>query len=1162
MLERFKTLRGKFLCVLLIPVVIATVIVTAVFGVQFFIDLKNDVLAKKEIIAAHNADLLRAPLWNFDPSHVERMAASIAADADVASVIVRNDQGEIIARVGGPKGELVVQQDIAHIGLNKTYMLGQLEITFHMERIHGAITRQIVQNALLLLSLVVVILVSAVFANRWIVDRPLGRLLGAIRLAEERGSRGPVKWRSQDEIGAVIAAFNAMQEKLGAEERNLRISEARLVDAQRIAKLGNWNWDIGNDELSWSDETCRIFGWEPQSFGATYGAFLETVHPEDRANVEEGVRKALAQEAPYMVDYRIVLPGGGERFVHGEGEVALDGAGKPVHMLGTVQDITERKRAETALDAHRRLAAAIGEIQSQYISESDKRGVFDRVLTTVLGLTESEYGFIGEILHTDEGSPYLKTYALSNISWNEETRRFFDDNAPKGMIFANLDTLFGAVMRTAQPVIANDPANDPRSGGLPEGHPPLNAFLGIPIVKGEKLVGMMGIANRPNGYDQDVIDHLRPLSETCSNIIESLGVEEERRKLLRAIEQSPVSVVITDTDAKIEYVNPKFTEITGYARDEVIGLNPRILQSGNMPKKIYDDLWRAIAAGGEWQGELHNKKKNGELFWESATISALTTPDGTITHYIGVKEDITERRQAEQAKRESEGRLRAVIDNAPAIVHLKDHEGRFRIVNKEFERFYGMPADAALGKTAADLFPGALADTYSSLDQSVRETGDVITREIETPQHDGALRILRSIRFPVFGQDGRTTGIGVVALDVTERQRAHEELARAKVAAETANQAKSEFLSSMSHELRTPMNAILGFGQMLEFNREEPLTETQKEYVGYILKGGQHLLELINDVLDLAKIEAGKAELSIEDVCTKTVLDECLALIHAMADERGIEIFVGESFKTAAKIRADQTRFKQSLLNLMSNAVKYNREKGKIELHCHETPGGMLQVSVTDTGEGITEDKLGELFKPFQRLTAEYTEIEGTGIGLTITKRLVEGMGGRIGVDSEVGKGSTFWIELPLAKRTLLDAATVGQGGTKDVAESGPDVMGTVLYVEDSPANLHLMEQIIKRVTGLSMISAHTAELGIELAKINNTDLIILDINLPGMDGFEALRALQSIEETRGIPVIALSANAMPKDIQKGIEAGFQRYLTKPIKVEEVVSTIKDVLQC
>jgi len=384
------------------------------------------------------------------------------------------------------------------------------------------------------------------------------------------------------------------------------------------------------------------------------------------------------------------------------------------------------------------------------------------------------------------------------------------------------------------------------------------------------------------------------------------------------------------------------------------------------------------------------------------------------------------------------------------------------------------------------------------------------------------------------------------------------QLEGAKALAEKANLAKSDFLSSMSHELRTPLNAILGFAQLLEAGSPPP-TATQTERLHQIIKAGWYLLDLINEILDLAVIESGKLSLSLEPLSLSDVLLECEAMIGPQAQQRGINISFDKIDSTLFD-HADHTRVKQVLINLLSNAVKYNREHGMVEVKCAATSPERIRISVKDSGAGLPPEKLAKLFQPFNRLGQETGTEEGTGIGLVVTKQLVELMGGTVGVESTVGVGSEFWIELIRDAMPQLSAEHTMAAQLAPQAQ-GNTALRSLLYLEDNPANLMLVEQIIEGVPQVRMLSARDATVGIALARAHLPEVILMDINLPGLNGIQALKILRDDPATAHIPVLAISANAMPRDIQQGLEAGFFRYLTKPIKINEFMQALNMALE-
>jgi len=615
-------------------------------------------------------------------------------------------------------------------------------------------------------------------------------------------------------------------------------------------------------------------------------------------------------------DVDLIRPDGGRVSCTVNSAPLLDEAGAVTGGFALVGDISARKRLEHTLRAQARILSLVRQGMETYVGTGNLKATTDFLLAGLLDLTGSEYGFIGEVLRDQAGAPYLKSHSLTDISWSPDTRRLYEMYQATGMEFHNLHTLFGHAMATGEVVISDDPERDGRGGGLPPGHPALRRFLGMPVHYGDELVGLYGLANRPDAYDEEMLALLAPFNASYAAII---------------------------------------------------------------------------------------------------------------------------------------------------------------------------AAHRALSRQEA---------------------------------------ILADLKM--------------------EKERA-----------ETASQAKSEFLASMSHELRTPMNAILGFSQLLETDTRLP--DDGRDLAREIERAGQHLLELINDLLDLARIEAGRVEMGMDAIPVSSLLRECHSLAGQLAKERGVDLVFDDSACASQLVFADRMRLKQILLNLISNGVKYNRPGGLVRIGCAVEPHrSWLRLLVSDNGIGIAPENLERLFTPFERLGAQRSAIQGTGIGLVISRHLARMMGGDVGVVSEKGVGSTFWIELPLPDVMEGLPVYLEESAVTDNAENLVDVGrgGTVLYVEDNPVNLKLMEMALSRRRNVRLISAMSAEDGLALAEREKPDLILLDINLPGMDGYEGLQSLKQNPALAAIPVVAVTANAMKGDREKGLAAGFSDYVTKPFKVGELYALL------
>ena len=736
----------------------------------------------------------------------------------------------------------------------------------------------------------------------------------------------------------------------------------------------------------------------------------------------------------------------------------------------------------------------------------------------------------------------------------------------------------------------------------------------IPVIATLANGTVQGLANHTvliarDGREYDIADSCAPIRDRHHQVVGAVLVFRnvtadyalqqalnDSAALVKTVLNSVADGVITllARGSVIERTNPAAEQMFGYAAAQLAGRQLKLLipefdhdqRDGSLDYYAASETARAAGLGREAVG----RRQDGSLFPLEIAVSEMLL--GGQRFFTAIVRDISARKQAEAAQVKAGALQSAIFNSANFSSIATDAQGVIQIFNVGAERMLGYSAAEVMNT----ITPADISDP-----QELIARAQALSVELATPIAPGfealvfkASRGIEDIyeltyirkdgsRFPAVVsvtalRDAQEAIIGylLIGTDNTVRQRVeaeralleqalyekNAELERATFVAEKANRAKTDFLSSMSHELRTPLNAILGFAQLIDSGSPTP-SPSQKRSIDQILKAGWYLLELINEILDLALIESGKVTLSQEPVSLVEVMLECRAMIEPQAHKRGISMSFPR-FDAPSFVDADRMRVKQVLINLLFNAIKYNRPEGLVVVECLPVSANArdaLRISVRDTGAGLSAEQIAQLFQPFNRLGKETSSEEGTGIGLMVSKRLVELMGGRIGVDSVVGVGSVFWFELDLACAPVHALPE----GEHTALERPPQKEGTplrtLLYVEDNPANLELVEQLLERRSDLRLLSAADGTLGIEFARVYQPEVILMDINLPGISGIEAMKILHADPATAHIPIIALSANAVPRDIEHALEAGFFKYLTKPIKVSEFMAALDVALE-
>ena len=902
-------------------------------------------------------------------------------------------------------------------------------------------------------------------------------------------------------------------------EQQLRIeaeaSAHRFRDLVQGLDAIVWEADVKEDRLTFvSQQAETLLGYPVEQWISEHRFWINHMHPDDIEKAEAHYGATAVTGDYYNNEYRMISSDGKFVSMRDMVHVIRDEAGLPQQLRGVIVDITERIQAEEALRN----------------SESKNRALLEVIPDLMVQISRN-----GTIV--DFGAEK-----------DDELRM------PPELYIGK--TVFDIL-------------------------PPDVAQLSIQSVEETLESGKMQIVEYQlpvKGSKQDfearfVVSGQNEVLAIIRNISERKQAQEALRLSSEILQRVNSLVLVSNKEGQITYASPSVKRMLGYEPQDLLGdgwWHVTTRNSGEAEREVMRVSGAAESEDGAyWEpyermvldhdGELHC------ILWHDTK--------GPGDQVIGVGHDITERKNSEKAQFESEERYRAFVAHSsegimrfeseqPISINLSVEEqvallykyGYLAECNDRMAQMYGFSrAEDLVGTRLNVLLPPEDPDNKEYLGAFV-QTGYRLT-DAESHELDATdnLRYFSNNLIGIIEEEHLVRAWGTQR-DITEDKQL-EESRLARETAEQANQAKSEFLSRMSHELRTPLNAIIGFSQLLEMDDLDP---DQRESVGLVHKAGRHLLDLINEVLEISHIEAGRMSLSPEPISVAEVLGECLDLVKLIAADKNIMMEAGKALRSESYVQADRQRFKQIILNLLSNAVKYNRVRGSVSLSCEELVSGRVRIAVTDTGAGIAQEKLEKLFTPFERLDADQTGVEGTGLGLALSKSLAEMMGGETGVESVVGQGSTFWVELPAA--TPLELIRAQSTGPLMLPGSYP-AGRTVLYIEDNTSNLRLIQHIFHQWPDITLLSAMEGGLGFALACKHDPDLILLDLHLPDVHGEKVLEWLRQDSITKKTPVIIISADATPREAARLLDLGANAYITKPIDVKQFVKIIKDTLE-